>query len=110
MLKDSLTALVTPMDKDGHIDEKALQNFLVWQIKEGTAGLVACGTTGEVATLSSGEQNRVLRICVELVEKKVPVFVGIGGNEHTKNYAKLLSRQPNRGRWSHGRCPLLQQT
>lgn len=45
MFKGSLVALVTPF-RDGKVDEKAFQDFVAWQIAEGTNGLVPCGTTG----------------------------------------------------------------
>ena len=64
MIKGSITALVTPF-KDGTIDEVAFGDFIEWQIKSGTHGLVPSGTTGESATLSDIEHRRVIELCVE---------------------------------------------
>jgi 4-hydroxy-tetrahydrodipicolinate synthase len=80
MIKGSLTALVTPF-KDGAIDEKAFQDFVEWQIKNGTHGLVPCGTTGESATLSDVEHRRVISLCVEAANGRIPVVAGAGSNE-----------------------------
>ena len=55
MLKGSLVALITPMRADGSVDEKKLAEFVDWQIKEGTKGLVPTGTTGESPTLTHEE-------------------------------------------------------
>ncbi len=51
MFAGSLVALITPF-KNGSVDEKGFEKFVAWQIKEGTDGLVPCGTTGESPTLS----------------------------------------------------------
>lgn len=75
----SITALITPF-KDGAVDEKAFQEFVQWQIDEGTNALVPCGTTGETPTLSEAEYERVIRMCVEVAGGKVPVIAGCGSN------------------------------
>ena len=80
MIKGSLTALVTPF-KDGSLDEKAFQDFVEWQIANGTHGLVPCGTTGESPTLSDKEHRRVISLCVEAAAGRVPVIAGAGSNE-----------------------------
>ncbi|WP_354076604.1 4-hydroxy-tetrahydrodipicolinate synthase [Constrictibacter sp. MBR-5] len=79
MLKGSLVALITPF-KDGRVDEKAFQDFVEWQIAEGTHGLVPCGTTGESPTLTHDEHNRVVELCVEVARGRVPVVAGAGSN------------------------------
>jgi len=76
----SITALVTPF-RDGKIDETAFQDFIEWQIESGTHGLVPCGTTGESATLSDAEHQRVIALCVEAANGRVPVIAGAGSNE-----------------------------
>src|SRR5690606_35925390 len=78
-LKGSLVALITPF-KNGKVDEKAFQDFVEWQIAEGTHGLVPCGTTGESPTLSHEEHNRVVELCVEVARGRVPVVAGAGSN------------------------------
>ncbi len=80
MVKGSITALVTPFTKTG-LDEAAFQNHVEWQIANGTHGLVPCGTTGESATLTHEEHKRVIRLCVEAADGRVPVIAGAGSNE-----------------------------
>ncbi len=79
MFKGSITALVTPFS-NGAVDEKALQDFVAWQIAEGTQGLVPCGTTGESPTLSHAEHKRVVELVLEVAKGKVPVIAGAGSN------------------------------
>jgi 4-hydroxy-tetrahydrodipicolinate synthase len=79
MFRGSLTALITPFKK-GKIDEQAFQDFVNWQIEEGTHGLVPCGTTGESPTLSHDEHRRVVELCVEVAKGRVPVIAGAGSN------------------------------
>ncbi len=78
--RGSLTALVTPMQADGSLDEAAFRRLVDWQIAEGTEGLVPCGTTGESPTLSHEEHKRVVEICVEAAGGRVPVIAGTGSN------------------------------
>ncbi len=80
MLKGSITALVTPFDRDGRFDEKSFRNFVDWQIAEGTHGLVPVGTTGESPTLSHDEHKQVVSTCIEVAAKRVPVIAGAGSN------------------------------
>lgn len=75
----AFTALVTPF-KNGKIDEEAYREFIEWQIEQGIDGLVPCGTTGESATMSHEEHEAAIRICVEQVNKRVPVIAGAGSN------------------------------
>ncbi len=79
MLRGSNTALITPFI-DGAVDEKAFASFVDWQIKEGSHGLVPVGTTGESPTLSHEEHRRVIEICVEIADRRVPVIAGAGSN------------------------------
>lgn len=79
MFKGSITALITPF-RDGRVDEKAFQEFVAWQIAEGSHGVVPCGTTGESPTLSHDEHMRVVELCVEVAKGKVPVIAGTGSN------------------------------
>lgn len=77
--KGSFPALITPF-KDGAVDEKAFRKLVSWQIAEGSTGLVPCGTTGESPTLSHAEHRRVVEICVEEANGRVPVIAGAGSN------------------------------
>ncbi|MBM3523612.1 MAG: 4-hydroxy-tetrahydrodipicolinate synthase [Alphaproteobacteria bacterium] len=79
MFKGSLVALITPF-RDGKVDEKAFQDLVDWHVREGTHGLVPCGTTGESPTLSHDEHKRVVESCVEAARGQVPVIAGSGSN------------------------------
>ncbi|WP_249689417.1 4-hydroxy-tetrahydrodipicolinate synthase [Stappia sp. WLB 29] len=79
MFKGSIPALVTPF-RNGAVDEKAFQEFVDWQIKEGSHGLVPVGTTGESPTLSHDEHKRVIELCIEAAGGRVPVMAGAGSN------------------------------
>jgi 4-hydroxy-tetrahydrodipicolinate synthase len=79
MFTGSLVAIVTPFRK-GKLDERAFGDLIEWQIAKGTNGIVPCGTTGESATLSYEEHNRVIELTVEVVRHRVPVVAGSGSN------------------------------
>jgi 4-hydroxy-tetrahydrodipicolinate synthase len=78
------TALVTPFNADGSIDEKALRSLIDWQIEEGIHFLVPCGSTGEAATMTVEEHKRVVAITVEQVKGRVPVVAGAASNDTAK--------------------------
>jgi len=78
-IKGSMPALITPF-KNGAVDESAFRRLVSWQIAEGSHGLVPAGTTGESATLSHDEHNRVVEICVDEAKGRVPVIAGAGSN------------------------------
>ena len=80
MFKGSIPALVTPM-RGGAIDEAAFRAMVDWQIAEGSLALVPCGTTGESATMSIAEHDRVVALCVEQAAGRVPVIAGCGSND-----------------------------
>ena len=80
MFKGVYTALITPFKKDGSLDEDALRKLVDFQIKNGVAGLVPSGTTGESPTLSHEDHNRVIEIVVDQANGKVPVIAGTGAN------------------------------
>ena len=80
MFSGSIPALVTPF-RDGAFDEKAFRKLVDWQIDNGSAGLVPCGTTGENSTLSNAEHHRVIEVCVEQAAGRVPVIAGCGSND-----------------------------
>jgi len=79
MFKGSIVAIVTPFS-DGKIDEKKLRELIDFQIKNGTSGIVPCGTTGESATLNFEEHEKVIEITINQVNKRVPVIAGTGSN------------------------------
>jgi 4-hydroxy-tetrahydrodipicolinate synthase len=79
MFTGSIVAIVTPF-KNGRVDERALGDLIEFQIAQGTTGIVPCGTTGESATLSHDEHNRVVAFTVEAARRRVPVIAGSGSN------------------------------
>jgi 4-hydroxy-tetrahydrodipicolinate synthase len=82
------TAIVTPFRADGSVDEPALWSLVNWQIESGIDFLVACGSTGEAATLDEDEWLHTVRIVVEAAAGRVPVWGGC-----THNCTKTLLRQ-----------------
>lgn len=79
MFKGAFTALVTPF-KDGEVDEAALRRLIEFQVRNAINGLVPCGTTGESATLTYEEHDRVIELTIEAAGKRVPVVAGTGSN------------------------------
>jgi len=82
------TAIVTPFRADGSIDEPALWALVNWQIDSGIDFIVACGSTGEAATLDEHEWLQAIRIVVEAAAKRVPVWAGC-----THNCTRVLLHQ-----------------
>ena len=77
------TALVTPFQADGSLDEATLRKLVRRQIEQGIDFLVPCGTTGESPTLTRDEHLRVVAIAIEEAAGKTPVLAGAGGyNTH----------------------------
>jgi 4-hydroxy-tetrahydrodipicolinate synthase len=92
------TALCTPMRAAADqpvVDEAALAALCEAQLRGGVDGLVACGTTGEAATLTPAEQARVIRVVVEAVQGRVPVLAGVGSpsTAHSVELAKAAIAQ-----------------
>jgi len=74
------TAMITPFNEQGEVDEAALRDQIEFQIQNGIDGLVPCGTTGESPTLSHEEHDRVIEITIAQTRKRVPVIAGTGSN------------------------------
>jgi 4-hydroxy-tetrahydrodipicolinate synthase len=79
MFHGSITALITPF-RNGAVDEKGFQDFVDWQIKEGTDALVPVGTTGESPTLSDDEHEQVIAAVAERARGRIKVMPGTGSN------------------------------
>lgn len=75
------TALVTPFQADGSLDEAAHRRLVRRQIEGSIDVLVPCGTTGESVTLTAAEQERVIAITIEEAAGRVPVLAGTGSND-----------------------------
>ncbi|MBQ8057897.1 MAG: 4-hydroxy-tetrahydrodipicolinate synthase [Ruminococcus sp.] len=74
-------ALITPMKADGSVNYDVLEQLLEFQIENGTDAIIACGTTGEAATLSVKEHCEVLSFVSEKVNGRIPVIAGTGSND-----------------------------
>ena len=79
-LRGCATALVTPFTKGGAVDEARMRALVERQIAGGVKLLVPCGTTGESATLSTEEQQRVIAITIAAAKGKARVIAGVGNN------------------------------
>jgi 4-hydroxy-tetrahydrodipicolinate synthase len=90
MFRGSFVALITPF-RDDKVDENAFQELVSWQVGQGTHGLVPCGTTGESPSLTDGEHERVVALCVEAAKGRVPVVAGTGSN--STHHTIELTRQ-----------------
>ena len=102
------TALITPFKADGSVDYEALTRLLDTQLTGFVDYIVVLGTTGEAATLTADEKREVRRFIVKYVDGRLPLVLGVGGNntaavcaelaslrdELTKNYAAILSVCP----------------
>ncbi|HET7104431.1 MAG TPA: 4-hydroxy-tetrahydrodipicolinate synthase [Terracidiphilus sp.] len=85
------TAIVTPFQADGTIDEAALRALVNWQIDKGIDFLVACGSTGEAATLDEDEWLRVIQLVADASGGRVPVWAGCTHNS-TRTLLRLAAR------------------
>jgi len=79
MFHGAIVATVTPF-RNGNLDKGTLKRLVKFQIDSGTDGIVPCGTTGESATLSFEEHERVIDIVLDAVDGRVPVIAGTGSN------------------------------
>lgn len=89
MFKGSIVAIVTPF-RNGKVDEQKLRDLIEMHIKNGTSGIVPCGTTGESATLSFEEHDKVIEITIDQARKRIPVIAGTGSNSTEE--AVMLTR------------------
>ncbi|HZF43303.1 MAG TPA: 4-hydroxy-tetrahydrodipicolinate synthase [Sphingomonadaceae bacterium] len=92
MFSGSIPALVTPF-RNGAVDEAAFRDFVSWQVAEGSHGLVPCGTTGEVPTLSANDQHRLVEICIDEAAGRVPVIAGCGSNNTATALEHMIHAQ-----------------
>ncbi len=80
MFHGSMVALVTPMNSDASVDNKALESLVGFHLDNGTDAIVSMGTTGESATFSHKEHRAIVKRTVEMVAGKIPVIAGTGSN------------------------------
>lgn len=95
--KGTGVAIVTPFNKDNNPDMKALGKLIDFIIKGGVEYVVALGTTGEASTLSAEEKRAVVDTVIESVDKRVPIVLGLGGN----NTQEILNSFQNPSDFNH---------
>lgn len=84
-------ALVTPFLENGNVDMAGLQRLVEFNINNGVNFLVVQGTTGESVTLTKEEKQRILEFVIEINNKRLPIVLGIGGN----NTAEIVNTLQN---------------
>ena len=94
IFKGCAVAIATPFLPDGRFDAERYAELIEWQISEGIEAIVSCGTTGEASTLDDAEHTEVIKTCVDVVAKRVPVIGGAGSNDtrHGVNLAKQIEK------------------
>ena len=95
MFTGRMVAIVTPFDSQGKFAEETYRRLIDFQIENGTDVIVPCGTTGESATLDFDEHEYVIKVCIDHVNKRVPVIAGTGANNtaeaiHLSKNAKAM--------------------
>lgn len=91
-----LTAMVTPFDDAGRIDEDAAVALMHHLVEHGSDGLVVCGTTGEAATMDDDEHLRVIELAATEMHGICPIVAGVGSND-TRHAVKLTERATELG-------------
>ncbi len=86
-----LTAMVTPFDADGNVDEEAAVALMHHLVEHGSDGLVICGTTGEASTLDDEEHLGMIRLAVEEMRGECTIVAGVGSND-TRHAIHLTER------------------
>jgi 4-hydroxy-tetrahydrodipicolinate synthase len=86
-----LTAMVTPFDADGGVDEDAAVALMHHLVEHGSDGLVICGTTGEASTLDDEEHLGMIRLAVEEMRGQCTIVAGVGSND-TRHALHLTER------------------
>jgi 4-hydroxy-tetrahydrodipicolinate synthase len=80
ILEGCYVASITPFDENKKINERALRDHIEFLVSQGVSGIIPCGTTGESATLSWEEHNRVVDITIEQIKGKATIIAGAGSN------------------------------
>ena len=91
MFTGTYTALVTPFNRDGSVDDGKLRALVEWQIAEGVDGVVPVGTTGESPTLEYDEHHRVIGEVAQAAAGRIKVIAGTGANSTAE--ALMLTRE-----------------
>lgn len=93
MIKGSIVALVTPFEEDGSVNYKKLRELIEWHIAEHTDAILVLGTTAETPTLTSEEEENIVRISIETAAGRVPIIAGSGSNNTQLCIEKSLKYQ-----------------
>jgi 4-hydroxy-tetrahydrodipicolinate synthase len=91
-----LTAMVTPFDADGSVDEEAAVALMHHLVEHGSDGLVICGTTGEASTLNDEEHLAFIRLAVEEMKDQCTIVAGVGSND-TRHAIHMTERATDIG-------------
>jgi 4-hydroxy-tetrahydrodipicolinate synthase len=91
-----LTAMVTPFDADGRVDEDAAVRLMDHLVSHGSDGLVICGTTGEASALNDDEHLGMIRLAVQEMGDRCTIVAGVGSND-TRHAVHLTERATELG-------------
>lgn len=80
VIKGSIVALVTPMNRNGEVDYEQLNNLVEWHIDQKTDAIVVVGTTGESCTLTSQEFEKVIQQTINFANKRMIIIAGTGNS------------------------------
>lgn len=84
MIKGSMVALITPFDENGNVNFKRVRELVEWHIQEQTDAILVLGTTAETPTLTTEEEDEIVRIAIEQAAGRIPIVVGSGSNNTAK--------------------------
>lgn len=90
MITGSMVALVTPFTEDGSVNYTRMRELVEWHIQEGTDSILVLGTTGETPTLTTEEEDEIVRIAIDQAAGRVPIVVGSGSNNTAKSVETSL--------------------
>lgn len=93
ILKGTGVAIITPFKENKDVDFDALGEVIDYNIKNGVEYIVSLGTTGETPVLSSSEKKEIIKFSVEKINKRVPLVIGMGGND-TNTLIKEIESYP----------------
>ena len=80
MIRGSIVALITPFLQDGNVNYDKLRELVLWHIAKGTDGLCILGTTAETPNLTVTERDKIVEVCIEAADKRIPIIAGSGSN------------------------------
>lgn len=91
MFKGSIVAIITPFKEDNSINFEKFEELLFWHLKQGSDGIVVCGTTGENTTISDQEKLELFKVAVKIINHRIPVIANCGSNDTM--HSLYLSKQ-----------------